>query len=142
MRPKRKPVPIRVQLEVAKRQLRFLMKCDVIQLDHIPALGLRTVNAAGTDYEPPQHDPDGLEWMSSEWHLLKTTGRKGESKLSITGNGDVSRIAKAKRIEVKRRREAVGAEVESAFPEMTKRLNRPWPQGRKIESRNDLRKKP
>jgi hypothetical protein len=141
MRPKRKPVPLRVQLEAAKRQLAHQMADDLVtcelQLDHDPALGLRPVNEAGTDYDPPQHDPRYLVWRTKADHLYKTTGRKGESKLSISGDGDVSRIAKAVRIE-KKRVIPITPDADTLY-DRTK-PKRPWPQGRKIQSRNNLRK--
>lgn len=69
------------------------------ELDHDPALAIRPINAAGTDYEPPQHAIAHLVWRPKSDHAIKTTGRLGESDLSVTFNGDTSRAAKVKRIE-------------------------------------------
>jgi hypothetical protein len=96
-RPKRKPVPLKTQLHAALYQLG--LEPHEVELDHDPALGIRPVNDKGTDYDPPQHDPKCLIWRPKADHLRKTTGRKGESDLSITGNGDTSRAAKCDRIE-------------------------------------------
>src|SRR4051812_41787710 len=92
--PKRRRVPLKTQLEVALRQLG--LNPATAELDHAPALQLRPI-AAG-EWVPHQHDPNHLIWLDKEVHRIKTTGRKGTSKLSITGDGDVSRIAKVKRI--------------------------------------------
>lgn len=73
-----------------------------IQWDHNPALGLRAVNDEGTDYVPAQLDYRYIEPVRVADHARKTTGRMGASKLSITGNGDASRIAKAERLEKRR----------------------------------------
>ena len=120
--PKRKPIPLRAKLEAC---LRLLGLPPDVEWDHCPALQLRPIRPDGTDWEPGQHDPAHLEPLTKAAHLLKTTGRKGLSKLSITGNGDVSRIAKGKRLR----------------GETKPKPKRPWPQGRKIESRNDLRRR-
>jgi hypothetical protein len=106
-RPARRVAPLAVRLDVALRQLReaWGVPPDTkLQLDHTPALGLRPVNAAGTDYDPPQHDPRHLEYLRQEGdHDMKTTGRVGASKrLGLTGNGDQSRIAKCERIDAKK----------------------------------------
>jgi hypothetical protein len=96
--PKRRRVPLKTQLEVALRQLG--LNPATAELDHAPALQLRPI-AAG-EWVPHQHDPNHLIWLDKEVHRIKTTGRKGTSKLSITGDGDVSRIAKVKRLVEKR----------------------------------------
>lgn len=150
-RPKRREPPLAVKLAAALRQLAEYMGCDPKELDfdHNPALGLRPVNDAGTDYEPRQHDPNHLYWLHRPKHSLKTNGRRGESYLSLDSNSDKARIAKAKRIEAVRK-----ALLESPPPNTEEMIakgyllrrapDKPksqWPQGRKIQSRNTLRKK-
>lgn len=100
---KRKPVPEKIQKEVALRQLRELMtelgyEEGALELDHDPALGLRPIDPDTGAHVPAQHDPKALVWRPSSAHRLKTSGQKGESKLSIDPNSDQSRIAKVKRI--------------------------------------------
>jgi hypothetical protein len=100
---KRKPVPEKVQKEVALRQLRDLMtklgfEEGPLELDHDPALGLRPIDPKTGHHVPHQHDPSAMVWRPKAEHKLKTTGRRGDSKLSIDFNGDQSRIAKTKRL--------------------------------------------
>jgi hypothetical protein len=91
----RKAIPLKVQLQAALLQLDI--DPATAQLDHDPALSLRPLNEDGTDYNPPQHDPRYLRWLPKHQHLVKTTGRKGTSKLSISG-GDQQKAAKVKRL--------------------------------------------
>lgn len=93
---RRKSIPVRVQLHAALYQLGF--EPHEVDLDHDPALGLRPWSEETQDTIPPANDPKYLVWRPKADHKLKTTGRKGESKLSISGNGDVSRIAKTDRL--------------------------------------------
>jgi hypothetical protein len=100
----RRPVPLRVQLDVAKRQLAELMQAKGfvvhrLELDHDPALGLRPIDPETGQHVPHQHEASCLVWRPDTVHRAKTTGRRGESDLSLTFNGDQSRIAKADRLE-------------------------------------------
>lgn len=136
-RPKRKAIPMRVKLAACLRLLGFEPGAR-IEWDHTPALGLRPVNADGTDYDPPQLDPKHIEPKLHEPHKLKTNGRRGESDLSIDSNSDKARIAKAKRLETAREaskafyRTMVEANEQSSVVKLEKSR---WPQGRKIPSR-------
>ena len=135
-RPKRKHIPMAVKLEACL----LMMGLDPkkVDWDHHPALGLRPVNDDGTDYDPPQLDPRYIMPRErDEDHKFKTFGRKGESRLSITGDGDVSRIAKAERLE-KARRDMLHIERgERVKPERPKSQ---WPKGRKLQSRGFQRR--
>lgn len=93
---RRKSIPVKAQLHAALYQLGF--EPHEVDLDHDPALGLRVYDEATGDTIPPANDPRYLVWRPKAEHKLKTTGRKGESDLSVTGNGDVSRIAKVERL--------------------------------------------
>jgi hypothetical protein len=100
---KRRAAPISVQLQVALRQLReaWGVPADTpLDLDHQPPLALRPLSENGT-HIPHQHAPEALFFLTKEGHKIKTAGRAGESDLSITYNGDVSKIAKTRRIEKK-----------------------------------------
>lgn len=96
-RPDRRFIPIGIRLQACLIILGFDPFNEQIEWDHSPALGLRTVNDDGTDYEPAQLDPHFIRPMRKADHLVKTSGRKGESKYSSNGGGDTSRVAKARR---------------------------------------------
>jgi hypothetical protein len=91
----RRRIPMKVKLEAALLQLGLDPK--TAECDHDPALGRRVINEDGTDFVPPQHDPRYLRWREKQQHRVKTSGRKGTSKLSI-GMGDIQEIKKADRI--------------------------------------------
>jgi hypothetical protein len=90
-KPVRKRVPVNIALAVALRQLGFEM--HEVELDHDPALGLRNINADGTDWDPPQHDARYLVWRPKAEHRVKTSGTK-----ATTAGSDVQVIAKGKRL--------------------------------------------
>jgi hypothetical protein len=85
-RPKRKAIPDRVKRAVVERQ-RGLCTCGcgrrvewrkhrkTTRFDHQPAIEFRAVNAAGTDYDPPQLDPDHIIARCVESDRLKTAGK-------------------------------------------------------------------
>jgi hypothetical protein len=128
---RRKNIPLRAQLHAALYQLGF--EPHEVDLDHDPALGLRPWNEETQDTIPTANDPKYLVWRPKAEHKLKTTGRKGESDLSITGNGDVSRIAKADRL----------AEDHEAFRKrlLTRQCGEPYPRKNTIKSRPFTRPK-
>ncbi|WP_053220918.1 hypothetical protein [Methylobacterium indicum] len=120
-RPKRKSIPDRVKLEVVLAQggtcthcSKPLGKLSGVRFDHRPPIALRRVNEAGTDYDPPQLDPGHLEALHEACHDERTTGRRGESKLSAR-DGDQTRIAKVKRL-VERYQPAAPVEEERRLP--------------------------
>lgn len=95
----RRPIPVGVKLQVALLALGY-NKDEIareIEYDHAPALGLRRWNDEARDYEPGQHDPEYIKIRLKSEHRRKTTGRKGESKLSGS-DGDIQQIAKLKRV--------------------------------------------
>lgn len=73
-RPARKKIPLWVKVIVLIKRLKELLKTDVIHFDHRPPLADREVNAAGTDYIPPQLDPDYIDARSGEEHRVLTYG--------------------------------------------------------------------
>jgi len=93
-RPPRKPIPLKVRLEAALLAL-GLDPADV-EWDHAPALGLRPVNAAGDDYDPPQHDPLYIVPRPTVRHARKTNGDP-----AVPLSGDKAKIAKTKRLEAR-----------------------------------------
>jgi hypothetical protein len=87
--PPRKQIPLGVKLAVALRALG--VKESDIDWSHEPALQLRAINEAGTDYDPPQHDPDYLFIRKRAEHDAITFKDNG------TGRGDITEIAHVKR---------------------------------------------
>lgn len=87
--PKRKSIPLSVQVEVLKRMLGL----DKVKIDwsHEPALQLRVINDAGTDYVPAQLDPDYIVARRCEEHDRITFKDNG------TGRGDLTAIAHVRR---------------------------------------------
>jgi hypothetical protein len=127
---KRPFVPLRVKLDAALLQLGLDPKTAV--LDHHPPLAQRVLLTCG-HYLPSANDPRYLQWLAPEAHAEKTTGRRGTSRLSKRG-GDVSEIAKTRRLEDMRRRFITAVEIaESERPSKSKQ-RRAWPK-RKIPSR-------
>lgn len=130
-RPKRKEIPLKVKRVVGARQ-NWVCECgcgDPVTLivrmgtewDHMPALALREINSDGSDYIPPQHDPDHIVARCRASHRAKTSHPRGPH---TSLGSDIHNIAKAKRL---------------ADPKPSKRPmksgNANWPQGRKLQSR-------
>lgn len=87
--PRRKRIPDSVKLCVAL--LALGKKPSEIDWSHEPALGLRAINEAGTDYDPPQLDPRYLFIRDRAEHDHLTFEDNG------TGRGDLTAIAHVKR---------------------------------------------
>lgn len=88
---KRRHVPLAIQLRVALRQAG--LNPDNVNLDHNPALEMRVYDESTGLYEPDQHDERYLVFLPKEVHDVKTFGTK------IPMSGDISKIARAKRLE-------------------------------------------
>lgn len=86
--PKRKAIPLHVKLAVALAALG--VKESQIDWSHEPALGLRAINDAGTDYKPPQLDPAFIFIRPRADHDEITFKDNG------TGRGDLTAIAYVK----------------------------------------------
>lgn len=138
--PRRKAVPLSTQVLVLLRML-GMQGCK-INWSHEPALGLRAINDAGTDYDPPQLDPNYIVARPKEDHDRITFKNNG------TGRGDLTAIAHVKRT-ARRKTEHDTIMIAKAngerIPARPKRKiasrSDPWPQGRKLQSRNDLRRR-
>lgn len=103
-RPKRKRIPAGVRKKVCDRQ-NGICGCGCglhvthrtnggTEFDHEPALALRDVNKAGTDYVPPQHDPDYIIARCPASHLAKTSGTG-----ATTAGTDIGKIKKQRKRE-------------------------------------------
>jgi len=132
------------QRAVAVAALLLALGIPDAEFDHDPALGLRGLNDAGDDYEPPQLDPLHIVPRGYVDHRTKTSGTPPGQKVVHVANGDVHKIAKADRLEKARR----AMEVDNAAalrsystdplaPVMTSPgvPRSAWPKGRGIQSR-------
>lgn len=105
VRPKRKAIPPRIKAEVFIRQKGYCAEChkfiyDPAEYDHRPAIILRPVNSAGTDYVPPQNDPSHIEALHADCHQKRTTGRKPGAERTVTTKGsDIGLKSKFNRLE-------------------------------------------
>lgn len=148
---KRRTPPMQVKLQGALNQLEHAMRklgqvpveetIEAWEFDHDPPLELRAVDEATGEHRPHQHDVRFLVWRPKKAHRAKTTGRKGESKLSI-GDGDAQKIGKVRRRDKRRAAEAAQREAAefSELPiaelsELRSTKNRPTEKKRKFQSR-------
>lgn len=83
--PARRTIPLSIKLAVALRALG--VKASDINWSHEPALGLRAINEDGTDYDPPQHDPEYIFIRTKVQHSHITNKNNG------TGRSDKGAIA-------------------------------------------------
>lgn len=91
-RPKRKPIPKWVKDLVLARQKNCCAECGEAlgfdtEYDHRPSILMRPVNEAGTDYIPPQNDPEATEALHKACHLKRTVGRIPGALRTITTKG-------------------------------------------------------
>ena len=100
-RPKRKAIPDRVKSLVLVRQGYRCAECKQtllggpVDYDHRPALIMRPVNAEGTDYIPPQNDPDHIEALHPRpCHLRRSVGRAPGAEKTATSKGSDVWLAK------------------------------------------------
>jgi nitrate/TMAO reductase-like tetraheme cytochrome c subunit len=142
----RKAIPVLVKLDVVIRQEGLCKHCGKklgqlkdTEFDHVPALQRRGWNPEQEDTIPPANDPEAIEAKHADCHLVKTTGRKGESKLSAFG-GDIAEIAKTKRLRKKEEAfrakllaKATGEEPEQKPKKKYRwpKQKRPWPKKQK-----------
>lgn len=106
--PTRRAISVGTKLAVALRKLG--VKPSEIDWSHEPALGLRAINDAGTDYVPAQHDPDYIFIRSKPEHSKLTNKDNG------TGRSDKGAIAHVRHLtkdqeEFRRRLLAKGADA-------------------------------
>lgn len=135
-RPPRKAIPKSVKIAVWTRQNGRCAHCQHkmesmagadCQFDHRPPLRLREVNAARTDYVPPQNDPDYLWAVHVPCHLERTTGRRRDAERTVTTVGSDAWAMKRERQRTrpKKFRKPIPSRP---FPEGHRPLrSRPWP---------------
>jgi hypothetical protein len=129
-RPKRKNIPDKIRLEVVLMQDGRCPHCKErlgplsgLNFDHRPAIINREVNEAGTDYIPPQLDPEYIQAIHEiPCHRERTIGPGGERRTTVAGS-DIHIRDKIKRLERKRKeseaRQAAAAEIIEPNPEIT-----------------------
>lgn len=123
------------------RELAEALHCEVdaLHLDHDPALGAREkVFSRGEHigYKPDANDPEHLYYREAVAHRLKTNVRGEHGQ-----HPDRVLIKKQRRLEKKaqpvKRHVAFRGKNKASRP----KPKRKWPKGRKIQSRNDLRRR-
>ena len=127
IRVKRKSIPLSVKLDAALLALGLDPKA--VDWHHEPPLAMRPFNPETGDTQPPQNDPRHIVPLARADHKARTIGNHGPL------SGDVSKIAKLKRIERKRQAHLSAlADDDSvrdggAFKRRYKATipNRPWP---------------
>lgn len=77
-------LPLYQEVPALEAMLREVLGTERIQYDHRPPLADRDVNAEGTDYIPPQLDPEYIEAVSVEEHGRRTNGTKATTLNSDT----------------------------------------------------------
>ncbi len=108
-RPARKAIPRSIKDKVISRQVGRCAACratfvvgDKIEYDHRPAIVMRAVNVEGTDYHPPQNDPEHIDALHKGCHLRRTVGRlPGAEKTATTKGSDAWLAAKFRKLEGK-----------------------------------------
>jgi hypothetical protein len=108
-RPKRKQPSDKLKLTVVLAQGGLCKHCgerlgklEEIDFDHRPAIINREVNAEGTDYIPPQLDPEYLEAIHKvPCHKERTAGPGGEKRITTAGS-DIHTRDKTRRLQDKR----------------------------------------
>jgi hypothetical protein len=143
-RPRRKAISPRIKKIVLERQRHccahaeckfhpLFIKGDKIQFDHRPPLEQRPVNRAGTDYIPPQLDPDFIDGLHVLCHLHRTVGRMPGAEKTVTTKGSDAWLAKKfRRLEGRTKPKRYRPIVSRGFS----KINRPFPKLAKLETTN------
>lgn len=135
-RPKRKAIPASVKNAVLVRQGYRCAECKQtllggpVDYDHRPALIMRPVNAEGTDYIPPQNDPDHIEALHPRpCHLRRSVGRApGAEKTATSKGSDVWLAKKFRKLERNRNKDdEISGSRNSNFGRKAKIPSRPFP---------------
>lgn len=143
----RRAVPMRLQRDLALKLCADLMRKlgmipvevdPAFELDHVPALALRPVDANG-HHVPHQHDPAHLVWMTKEAHAAKTFGTG-----ATTRGADAGDIAHARRLTAKEAefRARLLAKDRGDPPPPSRKPKHRWPTGRPLQSANTLSRRP
>lgn len=105
-----------------------------VDFDHNPALGLREFNEETKTYTPDANDPKFITVLERGGaHRIKTSGTPATS-----AGSDIHRIAKVKRLAKARAAHEAALSGRAAGEHIRARAKpgkRPWPKGRKLQSR-------
>lgn len=130
-RPARKNIPRAVKDKVMLRQQNRCAECrkrfdfndDKVEYDHRPAIVMRAVNVEGTDYHPPQNDPDHIDALHKPCHLRRTVGRlPGAEKTATTKGSDAWLAAKFRKLEGKNKPRKRTTIAPRGFPKTQRRI--------------------
>lgn len=130
-----------VYLSILLPRLANKLSCaaDDLQLDHDPALENRQkiVSMDQIGYHPDANDPDFLIYREKHAHHIKTNvrGDHGQFADNVIAKRERKRQRKIKGVRPLKR--GVGFGRKSKVSSRSK-----WPAGRKLQSRNTLRRKP
>lgn len=132
MRPKRKTIQRRVKNIVLAKQNNCCSGCGIafvegnrVEFDHRPAIIMRAVNVEGTDYFPPQLDPDFIDALHKACHLRRTVGRLlGAEKTVTTKGSDAWLAAKFRKIEGKNKPKRKSTIPSRPFPKSSRKLGK------------------
>jgi hypothetical protein len=133
----RKAIPTKVKLQVVLRQGGICKSCgqrieevENCRFDHVPAIQLRAWDPIANDTTPSVNNPDFINALHEDCHAIKTTGRRGESRLSAR-DGDVAAIAKVRRLtrkqEAYRQRLLAKDDPDAEEPETKAKPKYRWP---------------
>lgn len=123
------------------RELAEVLHCEVgaLHLDHDPALGAREkVFSRGEHigYKPDANDPEHLYYREAVAHRLKTNVRGEHGQ-----HPDRVLIKKQRRLEKKAQPVKRHVAFRGKNKASRQKPKRQWPKGRKIQNRNDLRRR-
>lgn len=148
VRDRRRDIPLVVKLAVMIRQrtrapdgtLFLEEEASTIQFDHDPALVTRDYDTAVGDFIPPQHDPAKIVARRRGNHGEKTFGRKEGAERTVTTRGsDVGEAPRTRDLRDSHQQHRATMAAKSCGAPVSRKPSR-WPRGRKLQSRNNLRR--
>lgn len=132
-------------------RLAALLGCEIsdLRLDHEPALGVRGKSFGHhgrfIDYIPPANDPNALIYREKHAHHIKTNvaGDHGQFSDTVLMKRERKRIKKAaaRAVPSETPRSASRAKFTALSGVKLRTGKRKWAKGRKIQSKNNLRRK-
>lgn len=105
-RPKKKAIPNKLKLQIyiahggrcARTGEKLGHYLRDVEYNHTPPVAVRPVNAAGTDYIPPQLDPNYIEPLKPSVHKVETNGESVEKKHLLAKNHDKAKISRTRNL--------------------------------------------
>ncbi len=137
MTKRRKYRPLKVERDACL--LALGLNPDNFIMDHQPPLAMRDYDEATGLYEPAENDPRYMVPLSPKANATKTYGKKHD-----VSDGDIHKIAKAKRIRQRELLRTAAGEPTSVLeaatsskPRKFKIPSRPMPKGRPFSKRRE-----